>query len=74
MIYIAKMGTNYPDYHGEGYYNFLMEGSKEELSAAISRNNHDFHLIAQKKTRFESVENVLAKYSTKARLNKALFS
>ena len=73
MIHIAKMGTNYPDYHGSGYYNFLMEDSADALEDKIEEYSHDFHLVAQKETKFQSVENLVKKYPSKDKLNAALF-
>lgn len=31
MINVAKMMTRYPDFHGEGYYNFLTDEQEDEL-------------------------------------------
>lgn len=74
MIYIAKMGTRYPDYHGEGYFNFIMAESNDELRDKLEDNSHDFYLINEVKTRHKSIEAVTNQYKTKYDLDKALFN
>ena len=73
-MYIAKMTTKYPDFKGEGYYNFFMDANEGWLEVTIERNLHDFNLEEIKKTRFKSVEAIIAKYPTKEELNEGLFS
>jgi len=73
-MYIAKMTTKYPDFKGEGYYNFLMTSTSEEMTEKLEENKHDFYLINEIKTRYQSVEAILKKYPTKEELNKGLFS
>lgn len=73
MIYIAKMHTRYPDYHGTGYYNFLMATDKDELMAQVEEYSHDFSLEGTVTTRHKSIENVIAKYPTKQALNEKFF-
>jgi hypothetical protein len=71
---IAKMGTRYPDYHGEGYYNFLMADSQEELNEKLENNKHDFYLINTHKTRIASVDRLMELYPTKQKLNEKYFN
>jgi len=72
-VYIAKMHTRYPDFHGSGYYNFLMTTDKDELLAKIEDNSHDFSLEGTVTTRHKSIDSVIAKYPTKDALNDKFF-
>lgn len=72
-MYIAKMTTNYPEFHGSGYYNFLMASTREELDEKIEDNSHDFRLDKVVKTRFKSVEAITEKYPSKKWLNDRYF-
>lgn len=72
-MFIAKMATRYPDYHGEGYYNFLMDDDEESLDAKIEEYSHDFMLDKVVETEHETVDDVVEEYPSKAELNKALF-
>ena len=72
-MYIAKMHTRYPEFHGVGYYNFLMDADREALDEKIEDNSHDFSLEKVIKTRFATVSDVLAKYPTKQKLNDKYF-
>lgn len=73
MINVAKVTTNYPDFHGVGYYNFLMNEDMKELEASIVIYSHDFSLVAIEEVDVDTVEEVLEMYPSKADLNKALF-
>jgi len=73
-MFIAKMHTNYPEFHGIGYYNFLMDEDIEELEAKVEENSHDFRLIRIEEVELKSVEDILKKYPTKIELNKGVFS
>ena len=73
MINVAKMTTNYPDFHGEGYYNFLMDEDMDKLEAKIENNSHDFSLVGIEEVDADSIQDVVAMYPNKADLNKALF-
>ena len=68
------MAINYPDYHGVGYYNFIVETTQARLDGKIASNNHDFRLEKEVKTRFATVESLLKKYPSKEKLNEGLFS
>ena len=72
-VYIAKMHTRYPDYHGSGYYNFIMDTDKDSLLEKVERNSHDFSLEGTVTTRHKSIESVMAKYPTKEALNEKFF-
>ena len=72
-MYIAKMTTKYPDFHGMGYYNFIMADDEDELMDKVERNSHDFSLEGIVKTRHQSIENILKAYPTKATLNDKYF-
>lgn len=73
-MFIAKMATRYPDFHGAGYYNFMMDADEGWLNEKIERNSHDFALVKTVKTRFKSIESLTAKYPTKESLNEKYFS
>ena len=72
-MFIAKMHTRYPDFHGKGYYNFLMDTTQDGILEKIEDNSHDFSLEGIVKTRFKSVEALVAKYPTKESLNERYF-
>ena len=72
-MFIAKMHTRYPEYHGKGYYNFIMESTQEMLDAKIEEYSHDFSHEGTVKTRHKSVESLVAQYPTKAVLNDKYF-
>lgn len=73
MINVAKMTTRYPDFHGSGYYNFLMDEDMDELEAKIDNNSHDFSLVAIEEVDADSIQEVTEMYPSKSDLNKALF-
>ena len=73
MINVAKMATRYPDFHGEGYYNFLMDEDIDELEFKIENNSHDFSLVGIEEVDVDTIDEVVEKYPSKADLNKALF-
>lgn len=72
-MFIAKMHTMYPDYHGSGYYNFLMSDNEDELNDKIEEYSHDFMLEKVVKTRHKSAEAVIKQYPTKESLNDKYF-
>ncbi len=72
-MFIAKMHTRYPEFHGSGYYNFLIEEDEDELNYKIEHNSHDFSLQKVVETKHESIENVIKAYPTKAKLNERYF-
>lgn len=72
-VYVAKMVTRYPDYHGKGYYNFIMATDKDELLDKIERNSHDFSLDGTVTTRHKSIDSLMLKYPTKQALNTKFF-
>lgn len=72
-MFIAKMHTRYPDFHGTGYYNFIVDADRGWLEEKIERNSHDFSLEKVVKTRFKSIEALMAKYPTKEALNERYF-
>lgn len=74
MINVAKMTTRYPEYKGEGYYNFLMDEDIEELEAKIENNSHDFSLVGIEEVDVDTIDEVVEMYPNKSDLNKALFS
>lgn len=73
-MFIAKMHTRYPDYHGTGYYNFLMEKGQEALDEKIEEYSHDFIHEGTVKTRHKSVEALTKQYPTKSALNDKYFN
>ena len=74
MLYVAKMHTRYPEYHGSGYYNFLMDTDEDALYSKIEDNSHDFGLEKVVKTKHKSIEAILAKYPSKDKLNERYFN
>lgn len=72
-MYIAKMHTRYPDFHGKGYYNFLMDTTQDGILEKIEDNGHDFSLEGTVKTRHKSIDSLVAKYPTKQELNAKFF-
>lgn len=72
-MYIAKMHTRYPEFHGAGYYNFLMDENEEYLNEKIEEYSHDFMLEGVVKTRHESIQAVTEAYPTKEDLNNKYF-
>lgn len=72
-VYIAKMATRYPDYHGTGYYNFIMETDEDSLMDKVEEYSHDFMLVGTVTTRHKSIDSLLAKYPTKTALNEKFF-
>ena len=56
-LLVARMHTNYPEYHGTGYYNFIIEQDEDALEAI-------------KEFDFDSVDDLLSEYPTKQDLNK----
>lgn len=72
-MYIAKMHTRYPEFHGAGYYNFLMDTDEDSLYNKIEDNSHDFGLEKIVKTRHQSVEAIVAQYPSKSKLNERYF-
>lgn len=73
MIYVAKMTTKYPEFHGSGYYNFLVEEDDLYLEEKIEENLHDFNYIKTVKVDVEDVNELMEKYPTKSKLNEAFF-
>lgn len=73
-MFIAKMHTRYPDYHGKGYYNFIIESDEDVLNSKIEEMSHDFSLDGTVKTRFKSVEAITTKYPSKDKLNERFFN
>ena len=72
-MYIAKMHTRYPEYHGTGYYNFLMDEDEDYLNEKIERNSHDFTLEGVVKTKHQSIDAIIKAYPTKQQLNQRYF-
>lgn len=72
-VYIAKMHTRYPEFHGQGYYNFLMDTDKDELMAKVEYQSHDFSLVGTVTTRNKSIDSLIEKYPTKQELNDKFF-
>ena len=72
-MYIAKMHTRYPEFHGKGYYNFIVEEDEDTLYNEIEKQSHDFSLQLVKHTRHHSLENLIAAYPTKEKLNNKYF-
>ena len=69
-MFVAKMVTKYPDFKGEGYYNFLMEEDRGELEGKIQENLHDFKLVAVEELPYDDMDEMLEVYPTKEELNK----
>lgn len=71
-MYVAKMHTRYPDFHGKGYYNFIMDEDRGSLDAMIEENGHDF---SHQKTVFIRMDKhkILEKYPTKQSINDKYF-
>ena len=72
-MFIAKMHTKYPDYHGTGYYNFIIDQDIHELNCKIEDNSHDFMWIETIETKHKSVESLLKQCPTKQKLNERYF-
>jgi hypothetical protein len=72
-MYIAKMTTNYPEYHGTGYYNFLMSDKRNSLDLQIAEASHDFRLVKVVKTKHRLVSDVIKEFPTKDSLNVEYF-
>lgn len=72
-MYIAKLKTRYPDYHGKGYYNFIMEDDLERLEFVIERNSHDYMHVKTVETKHKSIESIINQYNTKDKLNNKYF-
>ena len=72
-MFIAKMHTNYPDYHGTGYYNFIIESTQEKLDSKIEEYSHDFSHQKTVKTRHKTAEAVINQFPTKQILNEKYF-
>lgn len=72
-MFIAKMHTRYPDYHGKGYYNFIMESTQEMLDAKIEEYSHDFSHEKTVKTRHKSAEALIKQFPNKVDLNNKYF-
>lgn len=72
-MYVAKMTTRYPDYHGTGYYNFLMDEDEEHLDEMIGNNSHDFSHEKTVEIDVEDLSELIEKYPTKEDLNKGEF-
>ena len=70
---IAKMHTRYPEFHGTGYYNFIIEDDKDILNDKIEENSHDFSLQKIVKTKHKSVEAIMKQYPSKSKLNERYF-
>ena len=73
-MFIAKMTTRYPEYHGTGYYNFIIEKDYDVLNAQIQMNSHDFMLVGITKTRHQHELNIVHQYPNKADLNAKYFN
>lgn len=73
-MFIAKLHTRYPEFHGSGYYNFLIEEDEDTLEYKIEEQSHDFSLEKVVTTRHESVENIIKAYPTKYKLNERYFA
>lgn len=73
-VYVAKMTTKYPDFHGEGYYNFVMSTDEGELADKIERQEHDFRLVKMVELEdFDDIDEVIEMYPSKQALNEAEF-
>lgn len=72
-MYIAKLSTRYPDFHGSGYYNFLIEDDEDALNSKIEEMSHDFRHIATIKTKHQSIEAIVRAYPSKQKLNERYF-
>lgn len=73
-MFIAKLHTRYPEFHGSGYYNFLIEEDEDTLEYKIEEQSHDFQLQKVIQTRHQSVENIIRAYPTKQKLNERYFA
>lgn len=67
------MVTRYPDYHGEGYYNFIIDEDERVFGQKVEDNSHDFVLDGVTRTRHKSIEDVIKQYPTKVKLNNRYF-
>lgn len=72
-VYIAKMRTRYPEFHGSGYYNFIMAVDWDELVEKVDDISYDFMWENTVSTRYQSIESVVDKYPTKESLNDKFF-
>lgn len=72
-MFIAKMHTRYPEYHGTGYYNFIIEEDEDVLNDKIEQNSHDFSLQKIVETKHKSVEAIIKQYPSKSKLNERYF-
>ena len=72
-MFIAKMHTRYPEFHGTGYYNFIMSDDRDELDERIEDMSHDFSLEGVVKTRHQSIGAIIAQYPEKSKLNDKYF-
>ena len=72
-MFIAKMHTRYPEFHGAGYYNFLIESDYETLEGKIEDNSHDFGLEKIVETKHKTVEAIVKQYPSKSKLNERYF-
>lgn len=72
-MFIAKMHTRYPEYHGTGYYNFIIEDNEEELQYKIEEYSHDFQLQKIVETKHQNVQNIIKQFPTKEKLNVRYF-
>lgn len=72
-MYVAKMTTRYPDYHGEGYYNFLMDNDYDKLMNKVENYSHDFKLEKVATVLGETAKDVTERYPTKEKLNETYF-
>lgn len=73
-MFVAKMVTRYPDYHGSGYYNFLMKHDEQELEKLIEEYSHDFQHDGTIFIKINKHDELMQKYPTKDDLNKAVFN
>ena len=53
-MFIAKMTTNYPDYHGTGYYNFIMNEDEDELDGKVEETVLNYIIRDHDKKHFEA--------------------
>lgn len=73
-VYVAKMVTRYPEFHGSGYYNFIMATNDEQLEYKIEDNSHDFMLDKMVELEdFNDISEVLEMYPSKQALNEEKF-
>lgn len=68
-MYIAKLVTRYPEFHGSGYFNFIVESDKEVLESKVEEMGHDFYLAGSIMLDIEQDE-LLDRYPTKYELDK----